>query len=346
MERITLLHLSGPKANQDDRFPLNDFKEITIGRDPSSTVRFGEEPGTVVSRQHARITRNIAFPSQFFITDLDSRNGTYVNGQRVVGTVNLRPGDMVQCGFGGPQFQFVIEPDTEQMVIPQALAPTADLIEPARPGVPLAASSGAPIGPVVEPVFGPPIKTSVERLNAPAKKPSSRRLMVSGGVLVGVVALAAGVLFYRGIGSRRSEETANLVATPEASPAAEAAKVVEATPSPEATPANVKPAPEIAPAPKPQSKVASGAARNAGAPGIRTTTPVRRIITRPNTSNIARPNAGRIINVTGDKNAVTNAGAGKVTKKGKETINHGADAEASAKKAKKAKKEKKQKIKY
>src|SRR5262245_57850537 len=80
MERIVLRHLNGSKADHEDRFPLSEFKEIAFGRDPSSTVRFSETD-TVVGRQHAKITRNIAIPSRFFIIDLDSRNGTFVNGR-------------------------------------------------------------------------------------------------------------------------------------------------------------------------------------------------------------------------------------------------------------------------
>jgi len=332
MERIALFHLSGSKVNQTEKFPLNDFKEITVGRDPSSTVRFGEEPGTVVSRQHTRITRNIALPSQFFITDLDSRNGTYVNGQRVVGTVNLKPGDVVQCGAGGPEFRFAIEPDTEQITNAQAVGPTADLIKPARarptsPNLPYKTSFRA----LPEPV----VKTPVEQSKTPAKKRSSRRLIASGGVLLGVIALAAGVLFYRGIGSIRSGLAGTPAATPEASPSAGAATVVEVTPSPEATLATVTPSPEAtlaAVTPAPETKVAAISGGNAGAAIATKAAPSRRGNTRPSAGGFKRPTGGRITNVTG-----------KVTKK--EVVDSKISAEERAKKAKKAKKEKEKKMK-
>lgn len=48
-----------------------------------------------VSRWHARITRT---PGGFAITDLGSGSGTTVNNQPVVGTVPIRPGDVVRLG--------------------------------------------------------------------------------------------------------------------------------------------------------------------------------------------------------------------------------------------------------
>jgi adenylate cyclase len=48
----------------------------------------------LVSQQHARLDYQAG---QWVITDLDSRNGTFVNGQRVQSQV-LRNGDEVQLG--------------------------------------------------------------------------------------------------------------------------------------------------------------------------------------------------------------------------------------------------------
>ncbi len=210
MERIVLAYLSGSKANQEEKFPLRDFKEITLGRDPSSTVRFSEEAGTVVSRQHARITRNIALPSQFFITDLDSRNGTFINGQRIVGTVIIKPGDVVQCGAGGPEFRFSVEPETSPLTA-ETPAPTASLFGQSRaqPTSPDFTRLTSSISPVVTPARAPnaPVSAAqIEQLKTPAATRSRKPWIVGGGVLVVFTALAAGWLLYRGAGTTGSGE--------------------------------------------------------------------------------------------------------------------------------------------
>jgi hypothetical protein len=222
MECIVLTHLSGSKANQEDRFSLCEFKEITLGRDPSSSVKYEDETGTVVGRQHARITRNPALPHLFFITDLNSRNGTFVNGQRINGRAGLKPGDLVQCGIGGPAFRFRIELETESRTedrIPPAADPPEQLHpQPARPDLPLAASSGAALSPAGD--------VYVERSAVPR---SRKPLIVGGGVFMGLVALATGILLYRGGEATNSSEAGKPVATPQQT-------AVSSTPAAEATP--------------------------------------------------------------------------------------------------------------
>src|ERR1700693_1711980 len=114
MERIVLRHLSGSKANQVEGLPLSHFSELISGRDPSASVKYDPNRDDLVGRQHAKIIRDQADPNQFIITDLNSRNGTFVNRQRIVGSVKIAPGDAVQFGAGGPEFQFDLEPPPQQ----------------------------------------------------------------------------------------------------------------------------------------------------------------------------------------------------------------------------------------
>src|ERR1700742_4768379 len=109
MERIVLKHLSGSKANQVEEFPLSHVKELILGRDPSSTVKYDPDRDDLVGRQHARITQDPNDPSQFIVTDLNSRNGTFVNRQRITGTTRVNPGDVVQIGPSGPEIIFDVE---------------------------------------------------------------------------------------------------------------------------------------------------------------------------------------------------------------------------------------------
>jgi signal transduction histidine kinase len=76
--------------DQGSRFPL-DEATVTIGRGTSSTVQLHD---TEVSRDHAQLLRR---GEAYFIRDLGSSNGTYVNG-RTVKEQALTSGDQVQLG--------------------------------------------------------------------------------------------------------------------------------------------------------------------------------------------------------------------------------------------------------
>jgi pSer/pThr/pTyr-binding forkhead associated (FHA) protein len=64
----------------------------TIGRDNSNDVGI---PDGSVSTKHARILRG---SDGFEIEDLQSRNGTFVNGEKVNGKKALKDGDLLRLG--------------------------------------------------------------------------------------------------------------------------------------------------------------------------------------------------------------------------------------------------------
>ncbi len=113
VERIILRHLSGSKAGHEEVFDLKQLQELTIGRHPSSSVQYDETKDDLVSGQHARITQDAADPLAFTLTDLGSRNGLYVDKQRVINAVRLVPGNVIQLGAGGPEFEFDLDPRPE-----------------------------------------------------------------------------------------------------------------------------------------------------------------------------------------------------------------------------------------
>ncbi len=77
-----------------------------IGRLSSCEVVLG---GTAaVSRRHARIE---AVNGSYYIQDLDSTNGTYVNGERLTAPACLQTGDRVQVGT--VHLKFLVEADVE-----------------------------------------------------------------------------------------------------------------------------------------------------------------------------------------------------------------------------------------
>jgi chromosome segregation ATPase len=74
------------------RLPLDPAMEaVTIGRGPASTIYLKE---TSVSRNHARIGWE---PAGFYLKDLGSSNGSFINGERVQRGA-LQEGDVARCG--------------------------------------------------------------------------------------------------------------------------------------------------------------------------------------------------------------------------------------------------------
>ena len=88
MARLVIVE---PKTRRGVAFPLGH--EITVGRDPSSTVAI--EDDTFVSSTHLRI---YDVDGQAMVEDLGSTNGSFHNGNRLVGARLLHPGDRIQVG--------------------------------------------------------------------------------------------------------------------------------------------------------------------------------------------------------------------------------------------------------
>jgi hypothetical protein len=83
-----------------------DDQECTIGRDPGCRVVVSRID---VSRIHARIFRE---GGRYMLADLDSSNGTYVNGRRISGSQQLQNDDQISVGTGSPVLHFVDPFDT------------------------------------------------------------------------------------------------------------------------------------------------------------------------------------------------------------------------------------------
>src|ERR1700689_1204540 len=113
--RVVIRHLSGSKVNQIDQFDLTGLQEITLGRDPKSTVAYDVQRDDEVSRRHAVIRIKNDKELYFRIADLNSSNGTMLNGERIGGEVELLPDDVVELGAGGPKFIFDVQPRLASM---------------------------------------------------------------------------------------------------------------------------------------------------------------------------------------------------------------------------------------
>ena len=105
MVRLAVRHLTGARATQIDELQLGDAGELILGRGASAAVRFDSREDIRVGRLHARITWSGEAPTVFELTDLKSRNGTFVNGRLITTPVRLSPGDIIQLGSLGPEVQ-------------------------------------------------------------------------------------------------------------------------------------------------------------------------------------------------------------------------------------------------
>ncbi len=90
--------MNSSKANQTEEFPVKDNLEVMAGREADCKLRYDSDREDLVSRHHAKIIVEKADPIGVAITDMGSRNGTFVNKQRLFSKVRLSPEDIVQLG--------------------------------------------------------------------------------------------------------------------------------------------------------------------------------------------------------------------------------------------------------
>lgn len=114
-----------PLGAASDNTIVLEANETTIGRDPSCQIVLANEGS--VSRRHSAIYHR---GQHFSIADLNSSNGTFVNGQRIQSEQILRTGDQIQLGGQGPQFTFILSvadnplPPTQAYTPPRNVTPT------------------------------------------------------------------------------------------------------------------------------------------------------------------------------------------------------------------------------
>src|SRR3954462_11614249 len=73
---------------------------VLVGRDPAVChYFFAQEQWPMVSRKHAEFRLD---DGRWLVNDANSRFGTFVNGEQISSPVEVRVGDHVQLGAGGP----------------------------------------------------------------------------------------------------------------------------------------------------------------------------------------------------------------------------------------------------
>ena len=93
--------------------------EVVIGR--QSTLDGALAPDGSISRRHARITR--AGDGSFVVDDEHSRNGTFVNGERLEETHVLRTGDLLKVG--ATVFEATVPEEPEETPCVEVTPPSA-----------------------------------------------------------------------------------------------------------------------------------------------------------------------------------------------------------------------------
>lgn len=92
------LHVIEPPTRRGEDVELDE--EITVGRGGGCALLLAEDH--FVSTLHARVYKR---GSDVWVEDLESRNGTFVNGKAITKAVRLKAGDHVQFGSTVVEYQ-------------------------------------------------------------------------------------------------------------------------------------------------------------------------------------------------------------------------------------------------
>ncbi len=95
---ILLRQIKGADSGREFEFNQD---LIRIGRMPDSDVNFDPEVDLDASGRHAEIRNE---DGRYLLIDTGSRNGTWLNGQRIKHAA-LNPGDEIEIGRGGPKLE-------------------------------------------------------------------------------------------------------------------------------------------------------------------------------------------------------------------------------------------------
>lgn len=131
---LVLTVIQGPDKGR--KYELPDHEPQLIGRS-SEALPLSD---TTVSRRHAELTPD---DGVWYIRDLESQNGTYVNGVKIAERLRLRPGDQIRTGstlfvFGqtelkDPEVIRVLRTDQIDASIERTMASNADSVLMSEP---------------------------------------------------------------------------------------------------------------------------------------------------------------------------------------------------------------------
>ena len=173
--KLTVIHVSGSRAGAREQF---EGALLTVGRDPQNLLRFDALADDKVSAFHAKLEEQP--DGALLLTDLGSRNGTFLNGHRITAPIRVPPGAVVTFGEKGPNVSLQFEAPAATAGGPRAGAPAPASAPP--PGLKATAPVPAPAASLPRPGAGP----------APAAVASSAKPAAGGSPAPGAAKPAGG----------------------------------------------------------------------------------------------------------------------------------------------------------
>lgn len=180
--------LSGPNTGAE--FSMQHGTSYLVGTDAASCDIVFQDLS--VSRQHARIT--IDNQDHVNLEDLNSRNGTFIDGEKLVGKRSIAANVLVSMGT--TTFMLIDREGERQTIVSPVLQPT-EKKEEQKPAEVKASATSEDLGPLKEAVLGP-LQSEVERIKEKERKEARVSQAISALV---VLASITGLLIVIGVGT-------------------------------------------------------------------------------------------------------------------------------------------------
>lgn len=172
-------------------YTLSEYQELVIGRDPSCKIILDPEQYIIVSRRHALIRPLTPLGNgspRWEICDLNSANGTYINGQQLQGCQQLQAGDRIELGQHGPQFIFECQFNSNPNPTPRQSPPTP---------ISFATPTNAPVTPTGS--IAPPQRDSVTFTQLFPLASTGRDLKQKAFLIPGILTVVFVVLMFAAV---------------------------------------------------------------------------------------------------------------------------------------------------
>ena len=104
-----------PKSVEGQSYDLDAIggPEISIGRQSDSIIQTPPTSGAV-SKHHAVVRRGVE--GKYEVIDAGSKNGTFINNEKVTGKQVLSPGERLRLGSGSNGVEFIVKEENEKII--------------------------------------------------------------------------------------------------------------------------------------------------------------------------------------------------------------------------------------